>query len=149
MDASIVQAYEDLAGTDFTVAKEPDILPLLKAADVMLADTSSVVAEFLLLDKPVVTFHTINPGPHVLDIQNGDELEAALTQAFEYPQKLIESGHNYANAMHPYRDEHSSNRVLEATQEFIEHHAGKLKNKPFNLFRRIKARKALAYYHLR
>ncbi len=149
MDPRWIRSFERLRGPNLVISHEPDILPLLKAADVLLTDTSSVVAEFLLLGKPVVTFRTSAPGPHVLDIRQESELEGALARALERPADLLRRGREYADTMHPYRDGRSSERVLQAVREFKAHHAQGLRRKPMNLLRRLKIRRQIGYYRLR
>ena len=43
-------------------------MPLLQRADAMLCDSSSIILEFMFLDKPVVTFRNSHPGPHLIDV---------------------------------------------------------------------------------
>ena len=43
-----------------------DMLPYIAASDVCVGDTSSIIAEFCLLDKPVITFR-VPPTPRTLD----------------------------------------------------------------------------------
>lgn len=50
-------------------------------ADVMISDTSSTVYEFLLLNKPVITFQTVAKDIYWIDIQQTDELPEAYEQA--------------------------------------------------------------------
>ena len=50
-------------------------------ADVMISDTSSTVYEFLLLDKPVITYRTIAKDIYWQDIQNAEDLPDARRQA--------------------------------------------------------------------
>ena len=148
--ADVVAQYRRLAGPDLTfIDSSRDVLPLLKVADVMLCDTSSIALEFMLLDKPVVTFHTRVPGPHVVDILQTTEIEAALSHALSRPDALMQATRAYVDKLHVYRDGQSSERLLQATDEFILHEKDKLKPKPLNLWRKFQMRKRMGYYRLR
>ena len=74
------------------------MLPFLRAADVMLCDTSSIAFEFLLLHKPVVTFRNWKPGPHLIDVQDEERVGGALERALEYPSDLVKSITKFAHA---------------------------------------------------
>src|SRR5690606_37812226 len=118
MDARWIAHFDALQGGALHVSHSPDLIGLLHAADVMLSDTSSVVAEFLLLDKPVVTFRNSRPGAHLIDFSQPGELEANIRRAFARPSQDREAARAFAAAMHPYRDAHSSERVLDAIEAF-------------------------------
>ncbi|MCZ6486912.1 MAG: CDP-glycerol glycerophosphotransferase family protein [Gammaproteobacteria bacterium] len=150
MDEEIVTKYRALAGPNLQfVESNQDLKPLLKAADAMLCDTSSISLEFMLLDKPVVTLRTKVPGPHVIDVQQPDEIEQALATALKRPAELMQNTRKYMDALHFFRDGCSSERVLEATDEFIRQYADNLKPKPLNLFRKFQIRKRMHYYQFR
>ena len=146
MDPAIVDSYKALEGQNLNFIDTDNILPLLKAGDVMVSDTSSVVFEFMLQDRPVVTCRHRNPGPHLLNIQESDELESAIEQALSHPENLMNEVRKYADWLHPYRDGKSSERVLDATEAFLENDYGKLKRKPLNLGRRFSTRRKLGYW---
>jgi CDP-glycerol glycerophosphotransferase (TagB/SpsB family) len=146
MDAAIVNSYKALAGPNLNFIDTDNIIPLLKTADVMVSDTSSVVFEFMLQDKPVVTCRHRNPGPHLLNIQDAGELEDAIERALTRPPALMTEIRKYADWLHPYRDGHSSERVLEATESFLVNDYGRLKRKPLNLWRKLAIRHKLSYY---
>lgn len=143
MDKELVEKFNAAAHDNLVIAETDNILPLMKDADVMLTDTSSVVAEYQLLDKPVATFRNVNPGPHIYDFTDPAELEAVIARSLTRPPDLMEHARHYANQMHPYRDGQSSERVLAAVDYFFENCSG-LKRKPLNLIRKIKALRA---YH--
>lgn len=147
MDASLVSSFRALQNDnlDFIEANE-DLVPVMRSADVMLCDTSSILLEFMLLDKPVVTFRSKAPGNHVIDIHEPGEVKHAIEQALTRPEALIEAARDYINQLHPYRDGKSSERVLEATDDFIQRHQRLLKKKPLNIIRKIKIRKWMNYY---
>ncbi len=149
MEESVVRKYRGMAGGNVDIVDDPDIVPSLHAADVMLTDTSSVVSEFLLLNKPVVTYNTRSPAPHVIDFKKADQLESRLTQALEHPRAVMSAAREFIGRMHPYVDGRSSERVLAATDAFIDRYQGKLKPKPLNLFRKLKIRRRLHYYRWR
>jgi CDP-glycerol glycerophosphotransferase (TagB/SpsB family) len=146
MPTDVVAAYRGLEGPHLRFAETDDIVPLLRAADAMVSDTSSAVHEFLLLHKPAVTLRNAGPGPHLIDIAEPSELEHALERALSRPPELLREVQAFAEAIHPYRDGRSSERVLEATQHFIDEVQGRLERKPLNLWRRIQLRRQLGYY---
>ena len=116
------------------------------AADVMVSDTSSALHEFLLQHKPVVTLRNARPGPYLIDIQDPGKLEQAIEQALGRPERLMQEIAAFAESIHPYRDGRSSERVLQATHEFIARGRAGLKPKPLNLWRRIQLRRRLGYF---
>jgi CDP-glycerol glycerophosphotransferase (TagB/SpsB family) len=150
MPAEVVDRYRRLAGPDLTFFESSqDVVPLLRAGDIMLCDTSSIALEFMLLDKPVVTFRTRVPGPQVLDVRDTGELEAALGKALTRPAEQMAAMRTFIDRLHPYRDGRSAERVLAATDDLIESGAAGLLPKPFNLVRRMKIRRQLGYYRWR
>ncbi|WP_128581531.1 CDP-glycerol glycerophosphotransferase family protein [Pseudoalteromonas agarivorans] len=140
-----VEKYKALNNENLTFIETDNVLPLLKAADVMLCDTSSVLLMFLLLRKPVVTFCNQKPLSHLLDVTEADKVEAAIEHALTKPNKLMQSIEDYCLELHPYTDGKSSQRVLNAANEFL-HKKEKLKPKPLNLFRNLKMRKEFNFW---
>lgn len=150
MSEEIVNIYKSMASENLTFVEcGQDIIPLLHAADAMLCDTSSIFLEYLLLNKPVVTFNTAMPGPHLINIHNENEIENALQHALSRPTELMQRIEEYNDQLHPYRDGKSSERVLEATDNFIDQDYGKLKPRSLNIVRKFQARKKFKYYHLK
>jgi len=149
MDKSVVDTYRAMVGPNLSFFESGnELTPLLHCADAMLCDTSSILLEFLLLNKPVVTFNTATPGPHLIDIHQLGDVEGALETALSRPAELMAAVQSYGNQVHPSRDSKSSQRVLEAADFFADELAGTLKPKPFNLGRKLQARKRLSYYGL-
>lgn len=146
MDEKIVKQYHSIEGPNLKIINDPDIIPCLRTADIMLSDTSSVVVEFLLLNKPVVTFRTKKPGPCIMDIQHPEELAPALIRMITRPKKIMKHLKKFISQMHPYNDGCSSERVLAATDRFISDYHSHLKSKPLNLWRKIQVRRRLGYY---
>ena len=121
---------------------------LLMDADVMLCDTSSIISEFALLEKPVVTFRNLSPKPYMIDVREPAEVEPALERALQRPAPLMEAIAVHARETHPWRDGRSSERVVAATDRLVGSGIGHLKRKPRNLVRHWKMRRALHYYRL-
>lgn len=146
MDPKVIDRYRAMQGDDLAYVDTDDILPLLKSADIMVSDTSSVLSEFLLQGRPVVTFNNREPGPHLINITDPALLEQSIDYGLSRSDDLMERVHSYVNHIHPYRDGRSSLRVLAATDELVDKGLGHLKPKPFNLGRRLKVRMQLGYY---
>ena len=118
-------------------------MPALRAADVLVCDTSSVVSEFVVQRKPVVTFRNRAPKEHMIDITDPADLEGALQRAFAPTAALRAELAAYADLIHPWRDGRSSERVLGAARDFLGGRFGDLARKPVNVWRRLQIRSRL------
>ena len=112
----------------------------------MLCDTSSIISEFIVLQKPVVTYKTQSNGEHLINVEDVNEVESALRYALTKPPALMEKVISFGQMIHPDTDGLSSERVLEAVDWFIEEGHKGLKKKPLNLLRKYKIRKKLGYF---
>jgi len=146
MSPHLVTQYRSLASDNLHIIDTPALAPVLQVADVILSDTSSIITEFALLNKPIVTYKNKEPESHLLDIRCPSDLERALTQATNADKDLVNKISESALNMHPYADGKSSSRVLDAAEEMISHPQDSLKKKPLNIFRMFKLRKKLAYW---
>ena len=63
-----VEQWKALNGPHFTYYDTTDLIPLFRQADIMLSDTTSAIQEFMLAEKPIVTFRHRRPNPCVLNI---------------------------------------------------------------------------------
>ena len=121
-----------------TFVETSNVIPLLKQADIMVCDTSSVMLMFLLQHKPVVTFKNIDPKAHLVDIQSPNELEQAIEYALTRPKEFI-------SEVHPYHDGFSAQRVLAAIDKTIEDRVNFAAH-PSDFIRQFKMRKKLSYW---
>ena len=144
MDPQIVRRYRALE-SEFLhyVESDEDLLPVLPEADVMLCDTSSIMLEFMFLERPVVTFKTKMPGPYLIDVSSPEAIEPALAQALEHPPELMAATRELCTQLHTFKDGRSSERVLDAVDDFFYSQREQLKPKPLNLLRKWKVRRRL------
>jgi len=147
MPLDIIDKYKGLQNENLTFIETDNILPLLRQADLMVSDTSSVLVMFLLQQKPVVTFRNISPQPYLHNITEADKLERAIGDALKRPSELMDEIKGFVSQTHPYNDGESSERVLRAVDKFLAEKT-KLSHKPLNIIRNIKARRKLAYWKI-
>ena len=145
MSEELVTAFKNIEHDKLSVVETNELGPLLHSADVMLSDTSSIITEFMLLDKPVVTFNNLEPEPCLLNILDVNELEPALERALAPDSELKEAIKLQNKLMHPYKDGKSSERILDATEHLILR-GKKSKPLPLNLFRNLKMRKKFGFW---
>jgi CDP-glycerol glycerophosphotransferase (TagB/SpsB family) len=78
--------------------EDPDILPYLMISDVLVGGSSSIIAEFCALDKPIITFRVPEARRSVLEIRemiksisiqidNFDEVYDAIKRCLENPNE--------------------------------------------------------------
>lgn len=112
-----------------------DITPYLYAADVMISDTSSVLYEFMLLDKPVITYKTQNRFDKGIDISSPEMLRDVLDWSLLNPGEHSENRNKHIAEINPYLDGKISERLI---KKLIDNKK-ELENvkKPLNLFRKF------------
>lgn len=142
-DRKLVDEYRELARTLPNVTfHEGGLLDaaLLNRADVLLSDATSAIVEFMLLDKPVVTFRNTMPGPHLLNVTEEGDVEAALEHALTRPEELMEQVRAYVGRHEGHLDGGASARVLDAVDNYRWYYQGHTRTKPWNLLRKLKLR---------
>jgi CDP-Glycerol:Poly(glycerophosphate) glycerophosphotransferase len=143
----LIARYRGLCGEHAAFIDTVDLISAQRAADVLVADTTSVVSEFVVQRKPVVTFRNRAPKPHMLNFDDPAHLGAMLARAFDPPASLRAALAAYADEIHPYRDGCSSERVLAATKQLLDGRLGPLRRKPWkSLLRRLQIRHNLHYW---
>lgn len=112
------------------VIKEYEVLPYIAAADVCIGDTSSIIAEFCLLDKPVITFR-VPPTPRTLDdvialiddvsirIDAFDELSEAIPVALDTASDLSQRRRAATERFFDRPDGNAGKRAAERILELV------------------------------
>jgi len=145
----LFERYRALAGPNATFFETEQLVTAQRAADVLLADTTSVVSEFVVQRKPVVTFRNRAPKPHMIDFDDPARLPEMLARAFAPDDALRAALDAYADAIHPYRDGHSSERVIAATGALLDGSLGRLRAKPLSArMRALQIRQRMGYWGL-
>jgi hypothetical protein len=143
---ALFDRYRAMAGANACFVEPTALNGLLRAADVLVSDTSSIVSEFAVRQRPVVTFRNRAPKPHMRDIRSpgalADAIADALAPAADWQRRIVD----YALAIHPSRDGRASERVLAAADAFRAAGRAGLRPKPLNLGRRLQARWRLRYF---
>lgn len=144
---ALFERYRALAGPNAAFVETEQLVTAQRAADVLVADTTSVVSEFVVQRKPVVTFRNRAPKPHMLDFDDPARLPELLARAFAPPAALQAAIDAYAEAIHPWRDGRASERVLAATEALLAGELGPLRRKPLaGWWRGLQLRRELGYW---
>ena len=140
------EKYQSLVADNVSIITSASINVLLQTADIMVSDTSSVIGEFSLLNKPTISLNNKEPGDYLVNIEKADQLEPAIEQALNPSNKLKTAIKAYADDLHPYQDGLAAQRILLATENILTNGIQANKSKPLNIFRNLKQRKKLKYW---
>jgi hypothetical protein len=144
---ALVARYRALAGPGARFVEPEELIGAQRAADVLLADTTSVASEFVVQRKPVVTFRNNAPKPHMLDFADPAALPSMLARAFAPDEVLRGALAAYADEIHPWRDGRSSERVIAATEQLLAGGLGRLRSKPWSArLRALELRRRFGYW---
>ncbi len=137
MDSDILEQYKQLKAKNLILSDEKDITPLLQMSDLMISDTSSVVYEFALLDKPVVTLNSISENINWLNLKNTDNFKEKVLEILDGKDNFADLRRNVILNYHPYNDSKSAFRMIEASLSYAEKFPIPQKRK-LSLLRKIK-----------
>lgn len=144
---ALFERYRALAGANAAFVEPEALVTAQRAADVLLSDTTSVVPEFAVQHKPVVTFRHRVPQPYMIDFDDPAQLPRVLDLAFAPGHAQLEAIRSHADGIHPYRDGHSSQRVVAAVTDLLAGRLGTLSRKPFmSRLRSLQIRQKLGYW---
>ncbi len=146
MDPSWIEKYRQLNSETLKVVDDCNVSQILQSADVMVSDTSSIIGEFALLGKSTVTLNNLLPGDYILDINDPKLLEVSIERALKPVDEFIQQIAQYVQAIHPYSDGRSAERIFEATQAMLINGKQNSSRKPMNIFRNLKLRRKLNYW---
>lgn len=139
--------YRALAGANACFIEPEQVMAAQRAADVLVSDTSSIVSEFLVQHKPVVTFRNRVPEDYMLDFNDPAQLPRLLGRALAREPEHMARITAYADSIHPWRDGRSSQRVIAAADALLAGELGTLARKPLSAcLRRLQIRKDLGYW---
>ena len=120
MDKTIIEQYQKLNVENLLISNEKDITKLLQISDLMISDTSSVVYEFILLDKPVVTLESKSENINWLNLTDVNKLEESVVSILDGNDEFINRRHQTIKEYHPYDDGNSSVRMINAIESYIQ-----------------------------
>ncbi|MDA3953916.1 MAG: CDP-glycerol glycerophosphotransferase family protein [Bacteroidales bacterium] len=121
MNKKVISDYETICAKtpNAKIISDNDIIKYLILSDIMISDTSSVIYEFLLLDKPVITFKSNSENIKWKDISDPKELMSTFKEVIDFDKNKNDRKWIIDN-YHPYTDGLSSKRIVETLEEYIQ-----------------------------
>ncbi|NEW60650.1 CDP-glycerol--glycerophosphate glycerophosphotransferase, partial [Sulfurovum sp. bin170] len=121
MDEETIEAYRELDISNIMIV-EDDITQIIQIADLLLSDTSSVVYEFIFLDKPVITFNSLSENITWSNHTDINQIFLNVVRTLEGNDRFKDGRGKTMELYHPYRDGASSKRMIEAIEAYIKEH---------------------------
>ncbi len=141
MNPGVVSEYRAKAAArkNIRIVEDRNILKTLIMADFMISDTSSVVYEFILLNKPVITVNSSSQMITWCNINQPEKLHEKVVQEIR-EDNFRDSRKHTIEQYHPYTDGKSSARMIDAVKEYISRH-GVPEKRELNIYRRYQMNK--------
>ena len=137
MDKDIIEPYKNIKNNNLIISNEKDITKLLQISDLMISDTSSVVYEFILLNKPVVTLNSISENINWENLHDENDVYNKTIEILNANDAFKKNRINTINNYHPYNDGKSASRMIDASIDYTKKY-GVQKKRKLSLLRKIK-----------
>lgn len=120
MNANLITKYKTLAQRHENIIfkEEKNIIKFLILADLIISDTSSVIYEFLLLNKPAISYKTRSAHIRWDNLTQRGQLTSSVLSNLKsdtHEQQRVELNEMY----HPYQDGRSAERMVEAVKAYV------------------------------
>ena len=122
MDKETVDMYKAIESPNIIIVEDKDITQSMQMADLMVSDTSSVVYEFIFMDKPVITLNSQSENITWSNHNDVRQVSLNLVRALESGDRFIDGRQKTIAQYHPYNDGKSSLRMIEAVDSYIAEH---------------------------
>lgn len=141
MNKEVAQRYADEAKkfNNVIIVEDRNIIKTMIMSDLMISDTSSVVYEFLLLNKPVVTINSTSENLDWCDIKDSSLLKETVLKELS-DDTYSAARKKTIELYHPYHDGQSSVRMVDAVEDYIKRN-GVPERRKLNFYRRWKVNK--------
>ena len=119
MSESLIHTYKALSQKHKNIIfiEDKNIIKFLLLADLLISDTSSVIYEFLLLNKPAISFKTISKNVRWDNLTEKGQLTKSVLANLK--QDVFKEERLALNAMyHPYNDGKSGLRMIQAVEKY-------------------------------
>ena len=130
MNKKLIEEYQIICEKmpNIDILSDNNVIKYLILADLMISDTSSVVYEFLLLDKPVVTYKSNSKNIQWEDFSDPSFLTSLVKENLAI-DKYKKDRNWIINNYHPYKDGLSSKRMVDVMEKYISANPIPLKRK--------------------
>lgn len=135
MNKETIEKIESCENKNIRIVETHDITSLLHAADCLVSDTSSVLYEFMLLGKPVVTYRTQGRPEKGIDISEPKQLRTAIDKSLEIG--LTIENRKCLEEVNPYLDGRVSANIFRTLDDIKKNNLLIGKKKRLNLFRKM------------
>ena len=123
MNKEMIAGYERLSRekSNVEIIHDNNIVKYLILSDLMISDTSSAVYEFLLLDKPVITFKSFSKNIRWENFSDPGQLGFLVNESLKYDRFKADRKWIIEN-YHPFTDGQSSKRMVDTIEEYLRNH---------------------------
>lgn len=135
-DKQLIKRLEKIK--NIKIIYDYDITPYLHISDIMISDISSVVYEFMILNKPVITYKIDQRADKGINCKSINELRPAIERSYKFPDEYRKKRQKHLQEINPYLDGEISKNIIKYLINIKNKNLIPRKSKPLNLIHKLK-----------